>query len=122
MVDRRETSGVPAAVPDAVPDAVPASGSVRVHYWAGARDAAGVETEEVAGSTLGDVLSAALRIHPRLAPILRVCSVFVNGEQVPGAGPRAAAGGGGEVGAFSARGHDLAAGSTVEILPPFAGG
>ena len=90
---------------------------VRIHYWAGARDAAGVEADEVGAGTLADVLAAALAARPGLAPVLRACSVFVNGEHVAGAphGVDRAAG----------RGVDgplVPAGSTVEILPPFAGG
>ncbi len=87
---------------------------VRVQYWAGARDAAGVEAEEQPAGALGDILQAALAAHPDLAPVLRVCSVFVDGTQVSGTGADAIAQGG--------AGPHVAAGSCVEILPPFAGG
>lgn len=100
---------------------------MRVQYWAAARDAAGVEAEEVPAGALGEVLAAVAAAHPRLVPILRVCSVFVDGEQVTGAGHRAVAGADAvavvpTAGRPTDRGPELAGGSTVEILPPFAGG
>lgn len=87
---------------------------VRVHYWAAARDAAGVEVEQVPAGGLGEVLAAVVAAHPAIVVILRSCSIFVNGSQVAGAGARACAG---ELG-----GPYVEPGSSVEILPPFAGG
>lgn len=104
-------------------------GRIEVHYWAAARDMAGVEAESLPAGSLPDVLAAALTAHPRLVSVLRSCSVFVNGEQVAGAGPRAVAAHTGVTGdaaaGATARGDAaarIAPGSTVEILPPFAGG
>ncbi|HSX66824.1 MoaD/ThiS family protein [Nocardioides sp.] len=80
--------------------------TITVRYWAGARAAAGVAEESYAGpQSLEDLREAAIARHPesdRLAGVLAVCSVLVDGRQPQG----------GEVGA----------GSVVEFLPPFAGG
>lgn len=85
---------------------------VTVHFWASARAAAGVASEEVAVTgpvTLADVVRRVLAAHedPRLERVLAVCSVLV-GEMPAGA-------------------HDpgevvVRPGDTVEFLPPFAGG
>lgn len=112
MLDRLEPPDRPSA------GARPLAGTVSVRYWAAAREATGVEAQDVPPGPLGEVLAALLAQHPRLRPVLRVCSVFVDGAQVAGAGARAA------VDADSVRepGPQLSAGSTLEILPPFAGG
>ena len=79
-----------------------AAGTIR--YWAAARAAAGLAEEPWSGSTLGEVLdSAADRHGPELARVLSVASFLVDGTRT---------------GAESA----LADGSTIEVLPPFAGG
>ena len=88
-------------------------GSVTVRYWAAARAASGVESDEVpvtGGTTLADVLAAVRDLHadrPRLAQVVAVCSVLVGEQPVGSSDPRAVV---------------LAAGDTVELLPPFAGG
>ena len=79
---------------------VSGDGDVMVRYWAAARAAAGVEAESVPvgeGATLADVLTEVRSRH--------------------GARSRLA-----EVGSRSPEDVRLAAGDTVELLPPFAGG
>ena len=94
-------------------ETVSAVGCVTVRYWAAARAAAGVESDTVpvaAGATLADVLAAVRALHPdslRLHDVLGVCSVLVGDRPVGSRAP-------GDV--------PLAAGDTVELLPPFAGG
>jgi len=88
-------------------------GSIVVRYWAAARAAAGVEYDVLQATevrTLADVLAAVRELHadrPRLSDVVAVCSVLVGDRPVGSAEP-------GEV--------TLAAGDTVELLPPFAGG
>jgi len=83
---------------------------VVVRYWASARAAAGRATDDVAAGTLASVLDQVRGLRAgdqRFARVLSVCSVLV--DQTP-------------VGAAD---HDevmVAAGSVVELLPPFAGG
>ncbi len=91
----------------------PDVGSVTVRYWASARAAAGVESDvvEVAGSTtLADLLTTVRARHadrPRLGDVVAVCSVLVGDRPVGSADPSQVT---------------VAAGETVELLPPFAGG
>ena len=91
----------------------PVEGVVTVHYWAAARAAAGVDSDEVAaveGLTLAGLVDEVLARHgdrPRLASVVSVCSVLVGDRPVGSAAP-------GDV--------RLRAGDTVELLPPFAGG
>lgn len=85
---------------------------IRVHYWASARSAAGCESEEIAVSgpiPLAEVLAEAVRRHPgtRLADVLSVCSVLLGDRPVATEDP-------GDV--------MVPPGSTLEFLPPFAGG
>ena len=88
-------------------------GSVTVRYWASARAAAGVESDEVPldrGTTLADILAAVDLLHPdrpRLREVVAVCSVLVDDRPVGSVDPRSVV---------------LAPGETVELLPPFAGG
>ena len=92
---------------------VSAEGCVTVRYWAAARAAAGVESDQVPvspGTTLADVLTAVRTLHAdraRLADVLSVCSVLVGDRPVGSREP-------GDVA--------LEPGDTVELLPPFAGG
>ncbi len=92
---------------------VPLQGCVHVRLWAAARAAAGVpEVDlEVPGPvTLGWLRDEVVRRHPasdRLPQVLAVCSVLVGDRPVGTADP-------GSV--------EVAPGSTVEFLPPFAGG
>jgi molybdopterin synthase sulfur carrier subunit len=78
--------------------------TVTVRYWAGARAAAGVDEEVLAGvATVGELVDRLLATRPGLAPVLPVCSVLVGGR--------------------ASAGEDLVpAGAVVEVLPPFAGG
>ena len=81
-----------------------------VRYWAGARAAAGRTLDEVPAGTLNEVLAAVLARHcdrPRLAEVVAVCSILV-GEDPVGDRDR----------------DELAVppGTSVELLPPFAGG
>jgi molybdopterin converting factor small subunit len=87
---------------------------ITVRYWAAARAAAGIAEETFPGpSTLGALRAGILERHPgsgQLPGVLGVCSVLVDGRQPVGP-PNATQG---EV--------VVDAGSTVEFLPPFAGG
>jgi len=83
---------------------------VVVRYWASARAAAGRSSDQVAAGTLADVLARARDLHPdddRFARVVSVCSVLV--DQTP-------------VGHSRHTEVRVAAGSVVELLPPFAGG
>ena len=77
---------------------------VTVRYWAGARAAAGVAEERLAGVSTVDDLDAHLSTaRPGLLAVLPVCSVLVGGRASSG-------------------GDQIAPGAVVEVLPPFAGG
>jgi molybdopterin synthase sulfur carrier subunit len=81
--------------------------SVHLHYWAGARAAAGTTSEAVEAATLRQALQLAqARRDPHFARVVAACSLLVDGRAVheddldaPLAGP-----------------------AQVEVLPPFAGG
>jgi len=85
---------------------------ITARYWAGARSAAGVGEDvfEVSGPvTLAEVVSLVLTAHPGpdVARTIGVCSVLLGDRPV------------------STEAADqvvVAPGSTVEFLPPFAGG
>jgi len=84
--------------------------AVTVRYWAGARAAAGTSEDvfEVDGPvTLADVVRRVLEAHPGAAAVVGVCSVLVGDQPVGAREPEDVA---------------VAPGSTVELLPPFAGG
>jgi molybdopterin synthase sulfur carrier subunit len=85
---------------------------IEVHYWAAARSAAGVAGDELAVDgpiSLEEVVRRALALHPgtRLPDVLKVCSTLVGDRPVGSADPAAVV---------------VDPGSTVEFLPPFAGG
>jgi molybdopterin synthase sulfur carrier subunit len=85
---------------------------ILVRYWAAARSAAGTAEDalEVVGPvTLADVRAEVVRRHAgsRLADVIAVCSVLVGDQPVATLNPAAVA---------------VPPGSTVEFLPPFAGG
>jgi molybdopterin converting factor small subunit len=85
---------------------------ITVRYWASARSAAGVEADQLSVTgpiSLSEVLSRAIGLHPgsRLSEVLQVCSVLVGDRPVSSEEP-------GDV--------QVAPGSSVEFLPPFAGG
>jgi len=79
-----------------------------LRYWAGARAAAGVASEQTSASTLGEALLLARATRDdRFGQVLAVCSFVVDGDPV------------------GSRDHDavpLADGGLVDVLPPFAGG
>lgn len=83
-----------------------------MHYWAAAKSAAGVAGDELAVDgpiTLAEVLRRAIALHPgtRLADVLGSCSTLLGDRPVSAEDPD-------EV--------EVAPGTTVEFLPPFAGG
>lgn len=85
---------------------------IQVRYWAAARTASGCDMEEIPADgpmTLSEVLTEAVRRHPgtRLADVLGVCSVLLGDRPVATEDP-------GEL--------LIPPGSTLEFLPPFAGG
>ncbi|MGH3856235.1 MAG: MoaD/ThiS family protein [Pseudonocardiaceae bacterium] len=81
---------------------------VVVRYFAGARDAAGLASEEVDvsdGATVADVLEAiATRHGEALRGVLGACSFLLDSVAVRD------------------RGTPLRPGAELEVLPPFAGG
>ena len=92
--------------------APPETGSVTVRYWASARSAAGVESDELAVEgpvSLADVTQQVLALHrgSRLSDVIAVCSVLVGDRPAGTRDP-------GQV--------MVEPGTTVEFLPPFAGG
>jgi sulfur-carrier protein len=82
--------------------------SVCLHYWAGAKAAAGVERETVEATTVAEAMATAAEQHgdPRFARILNISSVLLENRVL--------------------RDHDLRRVLTdpveVDVLPPFAGG
>jgi molybdopterin converting factor small subunit len=78
---------------------------ITVRYFAGARAAAGVDTEARDAATLEELVGAITADHgDRLARVLTACSFLVDGTTTR---DRATA---------------LSPGSVVDVLPPFAGG
>jgi molybdopterin converting factor small subunit len=81
-----------------------ADATVTVRYWAGARAAAGVDSDTVSGvTTVGDAVAEVTRLRPALESVTAVSSLLLEG--VP-----------------ADRDAVLPAGAVVEVLPPFAGG
>lgn len=80
--------------------------TVTMRYWAGARAEAGTASEEFEADCVEDALTMACSAHAGLATILGRCSVLVEGRQMPPA----------------QRSVALSGPTTVEVLPPFAGG
>ena len=79
--------------------------SVTVRYFAGPRAAAGVDTETRDAASLDELVGQIVDEHgERLERVLTACSFLIDGMQTR---DRAAA---------------LSPGSTVDVLPPFAGG
>ena len=81
--------------------------TVTVRYFAAARDAAGVDEEDMAlppGTTLADLTDALTQRDGQLGRVLQKCSYLRDG--------------------FAVRDlHvELESGQTIDILPPFAGG
>lgn len=78
-----------------------------VRYWAAAREAAGVSSEEVAAGTLADVLHVLRARSPRLAEVVSRSAFLVDGVPAGRRDPTQVL---------------LHRGSVVDVLPPFAGG
>jgi molybdopterin synthase sulfur carrier subunit len=76
---------------------------VTVRYWAGAREAAGRDEEDLRADQLGDLVQQLAHRTPALAQVLSVSSLLVDGLISPPS-------------------RRLADGEVVEVLPPFAGG
>ncbi len=75
-----------------------------VRYWAGARAAAGVESDVVRDcATVGAAVAAVDAMHPDLAPVTALSTLLLNGRATH-------------------RDRPLPDGSVLEVLPPFAGG
>ena len=76
-----------------------------VRYFAAAAEAAGTASESVAAGTLGELLDAVSGERPdEFARVLGRCSVLIDGVR------------------SSEADTPVAAGATVDVLPPFAGG
>lgn len=85
---------------------------ISIRYWASARSAAGTDSETLevdAPITLTEVLARLGRAHPgsRLLTVLDACSVLLGDRPVSTEDPDDVL---------------VAPGSTLEFLPPFAGG
>jgi sulfur-carrier protein len=79
--------------------------AVTVRYFAGARAAAGVETETRDAGTLSELVGQIVESHgERLGRVLTACSFLVDGTQTRD------------------RSQPLAPDAVVDVLPPFAGG
>jgi len=76
---------------------------VTVRYWASARAAAGCDSERFTGHYVGEVLEAAAAAHTGLGVVLKVSTILLDGRSVTASEP-------------------LSRGTTLEVLPPFAGG
>jgi sulfur-carrier protein len=90
----------------------PETSVVRVHYWAAAKAAAGVAGDDLPVDgpiSLSEVQRRAVALHPdtRLGDVLKSCSALLGDRPVTAEDPDAVV---------------VAPGSTVEFLPPFAGG
>ena len=78
--------------------------SATVRYWAGARAAAGVESDVVQDCrTVADAVRTVDALHPGLAAVTAVSTLLLDGRATH-------------------RDHELPDGSVLEVLPPFAGG
>ena len=82
--------------------------SICLHYWAGAKAAAGVERETVEAATVAEALAMAAQRHgdPRFTRILNVSSVLLENRVLRGDDFRKV----------------LTDSVEVDVLPPFAGG
>jgi molybdopterin converting factor small subunit len=88
------------------------TGIITVHYWAAAKAAAGVSGDDLAvdgAISLSEVLRRSVALHPgtRLADVLKTCSALLGDRPVSAEDPDEVV---------------VPVGSTVEFLPPFAGG
>lgn len=80
---------------------------VTVRFWAAARAATGVETTCVAAGGVAQVIEVVTRKYPQLSTLLPRCSLLLDGVAV---------------GRENVKSTLAPVGSTLEILPPFAGG
>lgn len=83
--------------------------TVTIRYWAGARDAAGTETDVVEAASVAEALASAAADRPgdaEYARVMGLCSFLVDGRRL------------GE----QDRTRPLTGPVEVEALPPFAGG
>jgi molybdopterin converting factor small subunit len=79
--------------------------TVTVRYFAGARAASGVDTEQLPAATLEELVGRIVDVHgDRLARVLTACSFLVDGTSTRNPAV------------------SLAPGAVVDVLPPFAGG
>lgn len=76
---------------------------MKVRYFAAAEEATGLAEETRAEQTLGGLREALVADHPGLAGILPRCAVLVDGARL-------------------ADDAALTDATTVDVLPPFAGG
>src|SRR5450631_813983 len=76
---------------------------ITIRFWASARAAAGCDAESFTGYCVRDVLQAAAAAHSGLGVVLGVSTILLDGRPVTGS-------------------QQLSAGTTLEVLPPFAGG
>lgn len=79
---------------------------VTLRYWAGARAAAGVESESVSAETVASALDLASTNRPGLGSVIDRSSILMNGRNV----------------SAEQRAEPLQEAALVEVLPPFAGG
>jgi molybdopterin converting factor small subunit len=82
--------------------------SVSLHYWAGAKAAAGVAEEAIEAQSVGEAirLASQRRSDPRFDRIIKVSSVLIDGR----------------VAHQEDLEQQLSQAVQVEVLPPFAGG
>ena len=81
------------------------SPTVTVRYFAGARAAAGVDTETRTAGSLEELVGQLVQAHgERLGRVLTACSFLVDGTSTRD------------------RALMLSPGAVVDVLPPFAGG
>jgi sulfur-carrier protein len=81
----------------------PQVAAVTVRYWAGARAAAGADSDQVRAASVAEAISQVNVLHPGLAQVTAVCSLLLDGRP-------------------AAPDQPLVEGSVLEVLPPFAGG
>ena len=74
---------------------------ITIRYWASARAGAGCDFESFTGHYVGDVLQAAA--HSGLGDVLAVSTILLDGRP-------------------ATESQQLSARTTLEVLPPFAGG
>lgn len=87
-------------------EGMPAGGApaqVTVRYWAGARAAAGVDSDSIDASTVADAIERVVELHAALRPVTAVSTILLDGRP-------------------AALDQALGEGAVLEVLPPFAGG